>query len=173
MATPREVRRLSFQALFQLDARGDDDLDAVRSSLESAGDFEKREIEKALRTAYEAFQNRAAADAAMLELAPGWPAHRQAAVDRAILRLAHYEMTLGGISPKVAVNEAVELAKEFSTDKSPSFVNALLDKILKKVLAGRVDPSAGAAVSHADSDPGEPPSESAPGPRPADGSIAE
>jgi N utilization substance protein B len=67
-------------------------------------------------------------------LAPGWPAHRQPAVDRAILRLAHYELKLGKVHPKIIVNEAIELAKEFSTDKSPAFVNGLLDKVLHQVL---------------------------------------
>jgi hypothetical protein len=49
-------------------------------------------------------------------------------------------MTSGLVHPKIAVNEAVELAKEFSTDRSPSFVNALLDKVLRKVLARRQEP---------------------------------
>ena len=74
----------------------------------------------------------------MTELAPYWPTHRQAAVDRAILRLAHYEMMSGQTPPKVVVNEAVELAKRFSTERSPSFVNALLDKVLKDVLAAAI-----------------------------------
>ena len=60
--------------------------------------------------------------------------HRQPAVDRALLRLAYYEMTSGTTPPKAAVSEAVKLAKEFSTEKSPAFVNAILDKLLKKVL---------------------------------------
>jgi N utilization substance protein B len=55
-------------------------------------------------------------------------------VDRAILRLAHFEMTSGKTAPKIVVNEAVELAKRYSTERSPSFINALLDKVLKEVL---------------------------------------
>ena len=43
-------------------------------------------------------------------------------------------MTSGRTAPKVVVNEAVELAKEFSTERSPAFVNGVLDKILKRVL---------------------------------------
>ncbi len=75
------------------------------------------------------------ADAEFSRLAPAWPSHRLAAVDRAILRLAHFEMSSGRTPPKVAVNEAVELAKEFGTDRSPAFVNGLLDKVLRRVLA--------------------------------------
>ena len=119
MATPRDIRRLAFQALFQLDARGTVDSDDIRQSLAENPDLKPTDLDKAFELATAAFTHRAEADAVMVELAPTWPAHRQAAVDRAILRLAHYEMTRGGVPPKVAVNEAVELAKNFSTDKSP------------------------------------------------------
>ncbi len=135
MATPRDIRRLAFQTLFQLDARADLDAQDVLDSLENAGDFSPKDRAKAFELATGAYADRDAADKAMLELAPTWPAHRQAAVDRAILRLAHFEMTRVGVHPTIAVNEAVELAKEFSTEKSPAFVNGLLDKILKRVLA--------------------------------------
>lgn len=136
-APPRDIRRLAFQVLFQLDARGERDALAIRDAAladESSGLVE-RDRERAIDLAQAAFAARAEADRAMMELAPTWPSHRQAAVDRAILRLAHYEMTSGRTPPKIAVNEAVELAKEFSTDKSPAFVNGLLDKVLKRVLA--------------------------------------
>lgn len=141
MATPREIRRLAFQALFQLDARGEQDSEHVRGALAFEPGFDPREVQTAFERALAAYQQRAAADAAMQELAPTWPAYRQAAVDRAILRLAHYEMTSGLTNPKIAVNEAVELAKEFSTDKSPAFVNGLLDKVLKQVAESGTGPA--------------------------------
>ncbi len=132
MASAREIRRLAFQALFQLDARGPDDLAHIRESLgESSTDDQSRQ--RALELAVSAYNAREAADREFEGLAPAWPAHRLAAVDRAILRLAHHEMTSGRTPPKVAVNEAVELAKEFSTEKSPAFVNGLLDKVLKRL----------------------------------------
>ncbi len=141
MATPREIRRLAFQILYQLDARGGDgssaeDSQQVLATLsedeEEAAKFTDGERKKAFVLASEAYAGRAAADAFMTEAAPGWPAHRQAAVDRAILRLAHHEMVSGKTPAKIAVNEAVELAKGFSTDKSPAFINGLLDKLLKE-----------------------------------------
>ena len=55
------------------------------------------------------------------------------------MRLAHFEMTSGRTPPKVAVNEAVELAKSFSTERSPAFINGLLGKVLKRVL-GSAEP---------------------------------
>jgi len=137
MSQARDIRRAAFQAIFELDARGESDAETVRAGvLESSEEMRPADAARAFELALAAFRDRARADAVMVALAPGWPAHRQAAVDRAILRLAHYEMTSGRTPPKVAVNEAVELAKEYSTDKSPSFVNALLDKVLRQVLGG-------------------------------------
>lgn len=141
MATPRDIRRLAFQVLYQLDARGGGDAQSVLESLEHVEDYTPADRRKAFVLASEAFAARSAADEQMTKLAPAWPVHRQAAVDRAILRLAHYEMTSGRTHPKIAVNEAVELAKEFSTDRSPAFVNGLLDKVLKQVLAAKGEPA--------------------------------
>jgi N utilization substance protein B len=145
MATSRDIRRLAFQSLYQLDARNGADPESVLASIiddeEHIPNYTDGERKKAFLMASEAFAKRADADAFMLELAPTWPAHRQAAVDRAILRLAYYEMVHAGSEPKIAVNEAVELAKTFSTEKSPSFINGLLDKVLKKVLADRGEPA--------------------------------
>lgn len=146
MATPREIRRLAFQALYQLDARAGADADQVRVSLDPAEELTDVDRDRAMEIALAAWAVRAGADEEFRALAPAWPVHRQAAVDRAILRLAHFEMTSGRTPPKVAVNEAVELAKEFSTDRSPSFVNGLLDKVLKRVLG---TPPAGGAPSPA------------------------
>ena len=91
----------------------------------------------ALTLARAAFADRTTADKELTKLAPDWPTHRQAAVDRAILRLAHYEMTSGTAPPKAALSDAVELAKLFSTEKSPGFVNALLDNVLRRIHAER------------------------------------
>jgi N utilization substance protein B len=136
-AAPRDIRRVAFQVLFQLDARGERDAQTIKDGIDQDEHIGlvPKDRDRAFELGHAAFAAKAEADRAMLELAPQWPAHRQAAVDRAILRLAHFEIVSGRTPPKAAVNEAVELAKEFSTDKSPAFVNGLLDKILKKALA--------------------------------------
>lgn len=142
MATSRDIRRLAFQTLFQIDAIGVADPDSLREHMdesirETEAEFSKGDKEKSLALAIGAYDQRAKADAVMLELAPTWPASRQAAVDRAILRLSYYEMMQTKTPPKVVVNEAVDLAKVFSTEKSPAFINGLLDKVLKRVLSER------------------------------------
>lgn len=64
----------------------------------------------------------------------GWEINRIAKVDLAILRLAVYEILYSDSVPdKVAVNEAVELAKSFSSDKAPSFINAVLGKVISAI----------------------------------------
>ncbi len=68
------------------------------------------------------------------EAAPEWPLSKINRVDLAILRLATYELIVEKKEPiKVVIDEAVELAKEFGGDTSPSFVNGALGAIVKKV----------------------------------------
>jgi N utilization substance protein B len=135
--TTRDVRRCALQVLYQFDAVGTGEPQAVRDSLrESPGSDEVHEA--GFELAHRAWAGRADADAAVAELAPDWPTYRQPVVDRNILRLAYHEMVSGETPPKVAINEAVELAKEFSTGKSPLFVNGVLDKIYKRRLGAAV-----------------------------------
>ena len=72
-------------------------------------------------------------DSVISELAPEWPIAQIAPIDRNILRLAVYELVFsGGIPPKVAINEAVELAKTFGSESSPRFVNGVLGSLALK-----------------------------------------
>ena len=74
--------------------------------------------------------NIAVIDAKIGEFAEGWSVERFSKVDLAIMRLAVYEiMFVADIPKSVSINEAVELAKEFSTDESPMFINGILGKI--------------------------------------------
>lgn len=152
MASPRDIRKLALLALYQFDARGGDEPGAIRDSLDDVhtleeeglrfvdkgAEFTDGERDKAFALARSAYEDRAAADVVLNELSTEWSVSRMPVVDRSILRLAHYEMTsVEGAQPKGVVNEAVELAKQFSTEHSPGFVNAILDKILKRVLAAQ------------------------------------
>ncbi|MCK6475499.1 MAG: hypothetical protein L6Q35_01565 [Phycisphaerales bacterium] len=92
-------------------------------------------VVEASAMAHDAMSRATDTDRVTLQLAPTWPAHRQAATDRAILRLGRSEMLAGRTPPKWVVHHCVNLAKRYSTEKSPAFVNALLDKILKQVTA--------------------------------------
>src|SRR5207247_10149584 len=77
-----------------------------------------------------ALENRDEADSVIKKHAKNWELHRIAAVDRNILRLAIYEMLhRDDIPPVVSINEAVDIAKKFSTQDSGKFVNGILDTV--------------------------------------------
>ena len=70
-------------------------------------------------------------DEMITTLAPNWPIHQLASVDRNVLRVAIFEIISGvDTPPKVAVNEAVEIAKAFGSESSPKFVNGVLGSVI-------------------------------------------
>src|SRR5205814_10556576 len=80
-----------------------------------------------------AAQDVTALDAIIVKHADNWRFERLAAIDRAILRLAIHELNDTDTPPKVILNEAVELAKKFSSEESRSFVNGILDFVHKSL----------------------------------------
>ena len=125
------ARRLVMQALYQADVLGEEFLDDTRSHLQSVSkhsqfcDFIQQLFETAI-------SNEKAIDETLEGVARNWHISRMAAVDRALLRMALAEMLfLKETPPKVIINEAVELAKRYSTAASGSFVNGILDHIHK------------------------------------------
>jgi len=82
-----------------------------------------------------AIEHRDQIDELIKKYAVNWELHRIAAVDRGILRLAIYEMLYReDIPPIVSINEAVDIAKKFSTQDSGKFVNGLLDKVKSELM---------------------------------------
>ena len=76
-------------------------------------------------------------DTLLQETSENWKLHRMPVVDLSILRCATYEILyLSDVDPAVAINEAVEIAKSYSTPDSPKFINGVLDNIRKKHLNG-------------------------------------
>jgi N utilization substance protein B len=125
------ARRLAMQVLFQLDA-GQNDLNFL---LEESARRE-RLIPETARFAGElaagAREHLAELDKYIAEKSIGWALERITGVDRAILRLAVYEIKFLRTPPSVAINEAVELAKKFSTAESAKFVNGILGGLAEK-----------------------------------------
>ena len=132
MSTRRHIRELALQALYQLDARGDEDIAEVeRSVMDDSDDQEAKG--QAWELAWAAWTDRQQTDRLLGELARDWPVDRQAPVDRSILRLAYHEMLAATAPDAVVINEAVELAKTFSTERSGAFINGLLDQMRKQL----------------------------------------
>lgn len=76
-------------------------------------------------------RNRGELDQLLSERAENWRLERMAVTDRNILRLAAYEMLFGDTPDRVAINEAVELAKRYGAKQSSQFVNGILDRLLR------------------------------------------
>lgn len=100
-------------------------------------------------------------DKALAPLAPEWPISSISAVDRNVLRIGLYELTecRESVPPKVAINEAVELAKAFGSDNSSRFINGVLGTAYRQI-----DPEAGEKHND-DQTPSQP--QAAPAPQPA------
>jgi transcription antitermination factor NusB len=127
------ARELAMQALYQLDVQGPD-------LLKFLGEFFKEnepdDLVHKLASDWtkEAWENLAQCDELIVDSTIKWQLSRLSAVDKSILRLAVYQLKFcPDIPPRVVINEAIELAKKFSSDKSPPFVNGVLDAVLKKV----------------------------------------
>src|SRR3954464_9148796 len=131
MPGKRKVRELALQILFVWDAHGSHD-EALANQIvtDNADDPASRKPAIALATG--AWETRALSDQWVERWAPQWPPRRQPGVDRNIIRLAIHELTTGHAPPKVAIDEAIELAKQYSTENSPGFVNGVLDSVLKE-----------------------------------------
>ncbi len=154
MGKRREARERAVQFLFQYDLNPPEDLEAALEQFwqtqraaaiaeEKGGATWGQTVELPPPTADEAavrlfaeplirgaLEHRQEADAAITRHARNWELHRIAAVDRNILRLAIFEMLhRDDIPPVVSINEAVDIAKKFSTQDSGKFVNGILDKI--------------------------------------------
>jgi len=123
------ARELALQALYQLDLRGAEVLDDVGHLLyESQAEAEVRQFARTLIEG--CWAHREQLDALIASVAENWDIHRMAVVDRNVLRLASYELLfLDDVPPKVAINEAIDLAKRYSTADSGAFVNGILDRI--------------------------------------------
>jgi transcription antitermination protein NusB len=73
-------------------------------------------------------------DALIVQHALNWRLERMAIIDRAVLRLAIYELRIAETPPKVVLNEAVDLAKKFSSEDAGAFVNGILDAVSKTLV---------------------------------------
>ncbi|MFD9911004.1 transcription antitermination factor NusB, partial [Streptomyces sp. NPDC059063] len=131
MAARNTARKRAFQILFEADQRGVDVLtvlaDWVRHSRTDTRQPPVSEYTMELVEGYEKHASRI--DELISQYAVGWTLDRMPVVDRNILRLGAYELVwVDGTPDAVVLDEAVQLAKEFSTDESPAFVNGLLGR---------------------------------------------
>ena len=119
----RRARKQAFLVLYQSDVNES----PVEATFERWRSYRGELEEYAVRLAHGVERERGELDALLSEVSVGWPVHRMSVVDRNILRLALFEMRrVDDVPPDVAVSEAVELAKGFSSDEAPAFVGGVL-----------------------------------------------
>ena len=127
------ARELTMQALYQLDVQGSDLLASLEQFfVESEPDDHVRRL--ALGWSRGTWSSLAECDELISRAIIKWRLSRLSPVDRSILRMSVYHLkSCSDIPPKVVINEAVELAKRFSTAQSPSFVNGVLDAVMRNL----------------------------------------
>ena len=131
----RKARVLALQALYEVDSVGHKVEEVVNYLLDKAG-LSEENASFAHELVSGVIQNKEKIDLKIQSLAPAWPLEQMLVVDRNILRLAIFEILLDNkVSVKVAINEAVELAKMFGSDNSSRFVNGVLGSV--SALVGR------------------------------------
>jgi transcription antitermination protein NusB len=124
-----KARGVILQALYEIDAVGHD-TDVALDHLLSETDLPEENALFARQVVKGVIRYKDKLDAQIHRFAPAWPVSQIAVIDRNILRLAIYELLIDNRVPvKVAINEAVELAKAFGSDNSPRFVNGVLGAI--------------------------------------------
>ncbi len=129
------ARELAMQGLYQLDVQGHNLLEHLREFfIENDPDDLVRKL--ALDWTRGTWENLAQCDEMITASTVKWELSRISSVDKSILRLAVYQLKFcSDIPPKVIINEAIELAKKFSTSQSPAFVNGVLDAVFKKIIS--------------------------------------
>lgn len=129
MKSRTRARSVALQVLYELDMTDHLPGEVLQQRLEDAGlDDDLGEFARQIVTGV--LPRRAEMDAVIARYAPEWPFDQIAAIDRNILRIACWEFAVWRGTPlKVAINEAVELAKTYGSDSAPRFVNGVLGSL--------------------------------------------
>jgi transcription antitermination protein NusB len=132
MTLRRKSREFALQMLFEWDMTRQDPARVEQTFWKSA-----RAADQTRKFAHQLFEGAvsqaSATDALVAELSENWRLERLATIDRNILRLAIYEFRFGTAPPKVVIDEALELAKRFSSEEAPAFLNGILDAAFKRL----------------------------------------
>ena len=132
MKVRHQARVVALQALYEIDCTAHAAALVVEQRLLEA-DLPESGKTFARDLAMGVNENQEWLDSLIARYAPEWPVNQIAIIDRNVLRLAVFEILIGQDTPvKVAINEAVELAKQFGSDSSGRFVNGVLGTLVAK-----------------------------------------
>ena len=137
-----KARELTMQALCQLDVQGSEAESTLRRFFNENTD-DPMVLQLAEKWTQGAWEKMRACDDLIASAAVRWKLSRLSHVDRAILRMAVHQLRYcsDDIPCKVVINEAIEIAKKFSTEQSPRFVNGVLDAVLHHLKEGAIETS--------------------------------
>lgn len=130
--TRREIREQVFKMLFRVEFYNQEEMsEQIALCEDDACDWKEKDKTYIFEKVEKISEKLEEIDAKINEVSEGWKTGRMGKVDLTLIRLAVYEMLYEEDVPaKVAINEAVELAKQYGTDNSPSFVNGVLAKLV-------------------------------------------
>ncbi len=130
----RQARIIAMQFLFQLDVQKGQSLGMIEQFMSEAAEGKPDVYVHARKLINGTWQNLDMIDKLIMKACKNWDFSRIDGVDKSNLRLATYQLTeCTDTPPKVIINEAIELAKVYSTVQAPRFVNGILDAIMKEM----------------------------------------
>jgi N utilization substance protein B len=142
MTRRTRCREIALQVLYQTEQNTGTPPEEVRQFIARRLRGEGKLVEFATALVEGVQTHQAQIDALISEAAENWRIDRMAAIDRNILRLGAYEMLFcPDVPTKVAINEALELAKRYSTAQSSRFVNGILDRLQAATKADETEPT--------------------------------
>lgn len=131
MHNRRKARVAVLQSLYAVELGGNNPVEAVKNIVKKVCDNDIEAIKYSEKLLYNTVDNASEHDRMIQKHITNWEINRLATIDKLILRMAISELLFSDEVPtKVTINEAIELAKDFSTRKSGTFVNGILDAIL-------------------------------------------
>ncbi len=132
MKSRTKARSIALQVLYEIDMTGHEPVQALMERLDEEplddilADFSRQIVFGVMPLTQKL-------DDFIAQHAPEWPLDQVAAIDRNIIRIALWEFAVSGCTPtKVAINEAIELAKYYGSDSTPRFVNGVLGSLANR-----------------------------------------
>lgn len=128
-----KIRKLALQILYEVDSVGHPPEAVLARVIEAHSDVDEAGVDYLRQLVLGALHLSKQLDDLIASTAPQWPVDQLAVIDRNLLRIALWEMAVSDETPmKVAINEAVEIAKQYGSDSSPRFVNGVLGSLAER-----------------------------------------
>src|SRR5579885_3661168 len=153
----RKAREAALQTLYEIEVGKASPETSMANTLEAAA-LDPELSDYAVRLTAGVREHERELDEKISSLVVGYDYNRLAAIDRNLLRIAGYELFFEpAVPPKVTINEAIEIAKKYSTAESGKFVNGVLGKLVQTSPKANWDPSAVAQIEDEEFVPASPP----------------